>query len=715
MDYKQIISNSIYKAVLVFTTSFEKDIDFIRNAIEIPKDLKLGDFAFPCFILSKFLGLPPNQIGTKLKEFIINENRLASDDGINSDVIKNIEVVGPYLNFFVNQSFFSSELINQILSGEYTKKRIIANPKKVMVEYSQPNTHKAFHVGHTRSASLGDSIARIIEWSGENVIRSNYLGDEGTHVAKCLWYFKTKYKGEIPANNRGEFLGVLYAKAVNEFDLSLLSKAPVPGVIVSKVIEIIDFPEDSSLKIVKLQIPQKIVNVVCGGEGFKLNDFVPYAPIGTKINGRTVEIIEKKGFTSEGMICSEAEIEISDNKNLIPVLPQYIQIGEQIANVFAFESKEDHLYDVISIMKLKEKEVSKFLSDLESYEDNDIKRLWKETKNWCMEELYENYKFLDCKFDHYFFESQFGESSKKLVRKFLEKGIFVESRGAIGADLSSYGLGFCLLIKSDGNAMYACRDLELARKKFEEFGIEKSIYVVDSGQEYHFKQVFKCLDIMGFKSAKDCVHVSFAQVVLPTGKMSSRKGNVILFSELQSTIINKIETEYLSKYTGDWSKEEITDTAKKIAKATIRYGMLNQDNNSQVVFNLAEWTSRTGNTGPYILYACARMNSILKEFSESGEKRDYSLLKEETELNMIQHLSIFHNSIERSFEKYAPNVICAYVYELAKKFHKMYHECPVLHAENEELKVSRIGLIQAVKEVLLCAFSLIGIEEVERM
>merc|ERR1712070_319040 len=147
-----------------------------------------------------------------------------------------------------------------------------------------------------------------------------------------------------------------------------------------------------------------------------------------------------------------------------------------------------------------------------------------------MEEFRRIYSWIGAEFDDWFFESEYGEVSKQLVREHQSSGVFVESNGAVGADLQKYGLGFCLLIKTDGTALYATRDLSLAQHKFNKCGIDRSVYVVDDAQTFHFQQVFKCLELMGSEEASKCHHLAYAQVVLPDGKMSSRKGNVILFS-----------------------------------------------------------------------------------------------------------------------------------------------------------------------------------------
>jgi arginyl-tRNA synthetase len=200
--------------------------------------------------------------------------------------------------------------------------------------------------------------------------------------------------------------------------------------------------------------------------------------------------------------------------------------------------------------------------------------------------------------------------------------------------------------------------------------------------------------------------------------MSSRKGNVIRMSSLRQRLISKVNEEFLDKYKGEWPEGERQEAARRIALATMRYGMLNLDNNSQVVFDMDAWTSRTGNTGPYLMYAYARTRSILRELGESDDafaSAQWELLTHETELDVLRYLNEYHETLRFACERYSPHIVCAYAYELSKRFSRMYQNCSVLHAETPELKRARTGLVQATGLVIKHALSLLGIETLERM
>lgn len=675
--------------------------------VERPKDSKMGDFAFPCFRLAKELRKAPPQIAGALAEAC--EGHESKGESLDK-----IVAAGPYLNFFISRSELAQETVPAILSGEFLERRP-ALSEKVMVEYSQPNTHKAFHVGHVRCASLGDSVARILEWSGLEVVPVNYIGDEGTHVAKCLWHLREHYHGDLPKENRGEFLGDQYTKATEMLDLGTLTRAALPGVKAVQVEEVGEHPENPKWFVAQVSAGEESHTVVVGAGGFAAGDLCAWASPGMRVAGKEVGVVERKGVQSTGMLLSEKELGISEHDDRIAVMPAGAAVGDEVAELYRIDDALPAESGVLETFRERSAGVSSILQAIESGE-GEVYDFWQITKDWSMDEFYRIYDWLGCRFDHYFYESELGEASKAIVREHQKPGVFIESEGAVGANLEEFGLGFCVLIKRDGTALYATRDLALAKRKFEEFGIDRSLYVVDSAQTLHFQQVFKCLELMGYEQAAQCQHLPYGQVVLPDGKMSSRKGNVILFSELEERLLSKIHEDFLDKYKGDWPQEEIDQAAHLIAMATIRYGMLNQLHNSKIVFDLDEWSARTGNTGPYLMYAYARTRSVLREVGEvDASLVDWSLLTHETETDVLGFLADYPRYVERAAEGLLPQILCGYAYDLSKKFSRMYKACSVLHAESDALRTTRLQLIDATGRVIAHALSLLGIRTIERM
>lgn len=341
--------------------------------------------------------------------------------------------------------------------------------------------------------------------------------------------------------------------------------------------------------------------------------------------------------------------------------------------------------------------------------------LWKETREWSIELMNRVYKWAGVDFDRWYWESEVDADSVKTVKRYFAEGKLQESQGAIGLDFSADNLGFCLLLKTDGTGLYATKDIELARRKFEDFKIEKSIYVVDMRQALHFKQVFKTLEHLGFEQAKNCYHLQYNFVELPDGAMSSRKGNIVPLVSLVEKMKSHVKTQYLARYKEEWSADEIENVADIVAKGAIKYGMLRQDTNKKIVFDMDEWLKLDGESGPFIQYSYARINSLLKKFGQNGIDFNGELLTHSAEIKLMQHLMNFNGVIVASAENYKPAALCTYLYETAKKFNAFYHDCPIGNVDDSELRKSRLALSGAVGLILVNGLNLLGIPVPERM
>jgi arginyl-tRNA synthetase len=707
MNYKLALAT--YLAKKLQELQIHKAAKDLEALIELPKDLKLGDLAFPCFLFAKELKKGPPVIAKEIEKLCLD---LPTE-------FSKITAVGPYLNFHLNKAALAASLVPQVLDGSFLAKRP-RNGLKTMIEYSQPNTHKAFHVGHTRNVSLGDSLVNICEWSGDEVIAANYIGDVGTHIAKCLWQYKEsglRYDTVKDKMTRGEFLGMLYSEADKQLDFFTLTQAPHPHVQTAKVLKISSHPQEPKWIVVNLETSEGKKTVVTGVKGFKEDDIVPYALIGARINGKRIDVTDKKGVTSDGMLCAPSEISLSDDASRVFVFPADTKVGVEVADYF--KKSDCKITAVAEEIQRREKAVSETLQKLEKLEP-ELHKLWQETRDWSLNDFNEIYKWLDARFDHVFYESEVADAGKKVVQEYLAKGIFKKDQGAIGIDLSQFNLPFFMVLKSDGTGLYSTKDLALAKLKFDTFGIDKSVYIVDVAQSLHFQQVFKTLELMGYEQAQKCFHLAYGMVVLPDGKMSSRKGNVILLHQLRELLKEQIYKDFLQAYEGLWPKEEIEAAIRNISVATIKYGMLNQDNNKNIVFDLKEWAARTGNTGPYLMYAYARTRSILREVEIKfgvldTTKADWSLLKNETEEKVLNKMQQFHSIVAKASERYEPQGLCIYLYELSKDFSRMYDQCSVLHADTDALRTSRALLVDACGRIIKTGLGLLGIKTLERM
>ena len=341
--------------------------------------------------------------------------------------------------------------------------------------------------------------------------------------------------------------------------------------------------------------------------------------------------------------------------------------------------------------------------------------LWEKTRQWSLQHIQNICQWAGAQFDHWYFESEMDAPSLAFAQKLYREGKLIKDDGAIGMDLKAEKLGICLLIKRDGNGLYATKDLELARKKFDDYGIEQSIYVVDKRQALHFKQVFKTLEKIGYPQAKNCHHLAYEFVELPEGAISSRSGHTISAQTLIAAMKCEIEQNFLSRYS-DWDQPAKDQVADQVAQAAIKYGMISVDNNKKIVFNLKNWLKLDGESGPYIQYVHARIHSLLaKTGLNEITQCDWSELQHPLEESLLLQLSQFNHSVENACAHYNTALLASYLYHLAKKFNSFYAQCPVLKAPTENQKMLRAHLAHKTSLVLKKGLALLAIPAPEKM
>lgn len=676
-----------------------------------------GDLGVNCAMFAKTLRQKPASISKSLCETL---KQISSSDW--SSFVTKYEDDGAYLNFWFSSTVMSS-IVPLILTKGFTDPVVLDNAQRVMIEYSQPNTHKAFHVGHMRNAALGDALVRLYEYVGNDVVAANYFGDEGAHVAKCLWRLQTQLEEQKkpleqlpkPGEHLGEFLGALYAEAADMLDLSTLTEFPYPGVISAKVLAVGKHPKEDAPKnwnVVKLDIGSNHVNVVCGATGFTEGDNVPYTPVGGRINRNEVIPKDMKGVLSEGVILAMDEMGLSGGqKKQVLLLPKDSRPGTELPEL----GRKDGVENVMVTFNKRKEEAGKVLAALESRDPEAIE-LWEKTRLWSLDAFKEIYEWLGCRFDHDFFESQVGDESKHLVMEYLEKGVLQRSDGAIGADLSEFNLPFCLLLKSDGTGLYATKDLSLAHRKFTEFNIDKSIYIVDAAQTLHFQQVFAVLLKMGYEKAQNCFHLAYGQVRLPSGKMSSRKGNVVFFSHLKDQLGNQIRTDFLDRHQGDWSMEEIEKAEQVLSVATIKYGMLNVDPARDIVFEMEKWAAKSGETGVYLMYGYTRCKSILRKVEYPDVPfNEMKLGGDALERSILLKLNNYWFTVNEAVKQNRPSLVTTFMFELTQMFMSWYEVNIIKDEVDLERKRAQLDLVRTIACVLATGMNLMGIQTIERM
>jgi len=496
-----------------------------------------------------------------------------------------IDAVSGYLNLYFSTSEYAQRVVDTILrEGEKYGKAEPLN-RTVMVEYSQPNTHKSFHVGHLRNVILGGSVCRILEFAGYDVIRANYLGDIGLHVVKWMWNYLKNHKGEEPGKNKTHWMNDIYAEA-----------------------------------------------------------------------------------------------------------DQLYQDPENEAEVRALYARWNA-------------------------RDPEVVSLWKKTRRWSLEGFEQIYDQLGEKFDRIYFESEVEEPGVKLVEEMVKSGLAEDLRpeepviinldAQVGTE-DEYRV--LVLLRSDGSSLYATKDLPLAIKKFEEYDLDRSIYVIDVRQSLYLKQIFKTLEILGYEWADRLYHLAYELVNLPGNvTMASREGTVVLFDDLMEEATSRAR-EIVEQKNPELSEPAMDAIAEAVALGALKYSMLSRDNTKVVTFDWDAALDFNGQAAPYIQYAHVRAGSILRKAGETlPEQAAFPNQLVKAEVDLIECLTRLPQEVVKAAEEYRPLTIANLAFDLAKAFNDFYNTCQVLNAE-PDVRDYRLRLVAASKQVIATSLDLLGIK-----
>lgn len=521
--------------------------------------------------------------------------------------IARVEAVKGYLNLYFSTSEYARRVVDEVLASEADYGRGAPKPERVMVEYSQPNTHHSFHIGHYRNTILGEALARLVQFAGFDTVRATYPGDIGLGVVTILWAYNKFYKGQEPegVHERGQWLLKIYAEAT-----------------------------------ALLEPPR------------------------------------------------EGETETPEHK----------------AHREAYDVERRELYRRWDAG------------------DKEVRALWLETREWSLEELKDIWRMLDVKMDVWFFESDVDEPSKAIVDELIQRGIAEDERPAgpvivkidekLGLAKEKYRTA--VILRSDGTSLYLTKDLALAKVKFEQYHVDRSIYVVDFRQSLHFQQAFKILELWGFPQAVKCFHLSYGYVTLPEGAMSARRGRVVLFMDVADEAIKRV-LAVESEKSPDMSPEERRRVATQIGLGALAYSILGVDNGKDIVFDMDTALSFDGRTGPYIQNAHVRAASILKKAGEFPNAASFDYTLDSHEVELIELISRFPEIVQQAANEYRPLVMANYAYDLANSFHSFYHAVPVIQADDAAMRRARLRLVAAARQAICNALDLLDIQAPEVM
>ena len=353
--------------------------------------------------------------------------------------------------------------------------------------------------------------------------------------------------------------------------------------------------------------------------------------------------------------------------------------------------------------------------------DKEVRDLWRKMNSWVYEGFDETYKALGVGFDKIYYESDTYLEGKEKVDEGLQKGIFYRRPdGSVWADLTKEGLDEKLLLRADGTSVYMTQDIGTAKLRFQDYPIDKMIYVVGNEQNYHFQVLSILLDKLGFEWGKSLVHFSYGMVELPNGKMKSREGTVVDADELVAEMVRQArETADESGKFADMPEEEKAQVARIVGMGALKYFLLKVDARKNMLFNPEESIDFNGNTGPFIQYTYARIRSILRKAAEAGIEVPAQLptdvelsVKEEA---LVQHVADFANVVRQAGQEYSPSSVAAYCYDLVKEYNQFYHDFSILREEDAKKRAFRLVLSKNVAKVVRLGMSLLGIEMPERM
>ena len=353
--------------------------------------------------------------------------------------------------------------------------------------------------------------------------------------------------------------------------------------------------------------------------------------------------------------------------------------------------------------------------------DPEVRALWTMMNNWVYAGFDETYRKMGVSFDKIYYESNTYLEGKEKVMEGLEKGFFYKKEdGSVWADLTGEGLDHKLLLRADGTSVYMTQDIGTAKLRFADYPIDKMIYVVGNEQNYHFQVLSILLDKLGFEWGKSLVHFSYGMVELPEGKMKSREGTVVDADDLMEEMIAtaKETSQELGKLDG-LTREEADDIARIVGLGALKYFILKVDARKNMTFNPKESIDFNGNTGPFIQYTYARIQSVLRKAAESGivipAQLPSGVELSEKEEGLIQMVADFAAVVAQAGTDYSPSVIANYTYDLVKEYNQFYHDFSILREENEAVKVFRVALSANVAKVVRLGMGLLGIEVPARM
>ena len=614
MSIIELIQNGVVKGIKSLygadITAEEVTMNSTRKEFE-------GDYTVVAFPFARIAKKKPDQIAEELGAYLVSE----------VEQIEQYNVIKGFLNLSLSASFWRTFLAGIYQDEAYGRQS--PNGKKVMVEFSSPNTNKPLHLGHIRNILLGWSASRILEAAGYEVVRVQIINDRGIAICKSMLAWQKYGQGATPES-----------------------------------------------------------------VGEKGDHFV----------GDYYVLFEKK-FREEYQKWQQSE----EARKLFEK-----KAGNGQAEEPFFKAFKNTYFNEYSELGAEAKEM---LLQWEAG-DSATKSLWKQMNDWVYQGFDETYKQLGVAFDQLYFESETYLLGKDAVQKGLQEGLFYQKEdGSVWIDLTDANLDQKLVLRSDGTSVYMTQDIGTAQKRYQDFGVDKMVYVVANEQNYHFQALFEILKRLGEPYADGLYHLSYGMVDLPTGKMKSREGTVVDADDLIAEVVEEARKNTVDRDTiSSLSEKEREEVVRQIAIAALKFFIIKVQPQKRMVFDPKESVDLQVQTGPYVQNAYVRVQSVLRKAGTPAldAAADYQQI-EPQEKEMLNMAYAFPALVKLAAEEYDPSSIANFCYDLAKAYHRFYHDLSILNAKTAEAKAFRLQLSQAVANILQQGMGLLGIEMPERM
>ena len=674
--------------------------DVAANQVQLQKTKKefkghLTLVVFPFLRMSK---KSPEQTAQEIGEYLLRHEPAVAE----------FNVIKGFLNLTIACACWI-DLLNEI-NGQpsYGIIPVTEQSPLVMIEYSSPNTNKPLHLGHVRNNLLGYSLSEIMKANGNKVVKTNIVNDRGIHICKSMLAWQKWGNGVTPetAGKKGDHLigdfYVLFSNKLKEETAALEAKgmtkeeAEAASPLMAEAREMLRKWEAGDKEVRALW--EMMNNWVYAGfdETYKMMgvDF-------DKIYYESQTYLEGKGKVLEGL-----DKGIFYRREDGSVWADLTKDGLDEKLLLRADGTSVYMTQDIGTAKLR-------------FDDYPINKMIYVVGN---EQNY-HFQVLSILLDKLGFE--FGKGlvhfSYGKVLEGLDKGIFYRREdGSVWADLTKDGLDEKLLLRADGTSVYMTQDIGTAKLRFDDYPINKMIYVVGNEQNYHFQVLSILLDKLGFEFGKGLVHFSYGMVELPEGKMKSREGTVVDADDLMEEMVGTAReiSQELGKV-DEMTPEEAENIARMVGLGSLKYFILKVDPRKNMTFNPKESIDFNGNTGPFIQYTYARIRSVLRKAAEQGivlpEQLPTTTTISEKEENLIQMIADYASVVREAGKEYSPALIANYTYDLVKEYNQFYHDFSILREENEEVKEFRLVLSANVAKIVKSAMSLLGIEVPERM